>query len=205
MAEEFYKTKRKKEFYRTYWNIYPKLLRKIKFKKDEKVLDAGCGNGVLAKYLKIPDLHGFDSNEKAVREAKKRRGYKKVTKGNIYNIPFKDKEFDKTICIEVLEYLAKPQEAFKELLRVTKKEVIISSANFNWYRINSHITKGMREQYKGQISLNENFINAKFFKKMARDNGLKLKITYISNKVEKIRNLFGNYFASEIVGSFKLE
>lgn len=99
--------------------------------------------------------------------------------------------------------MSNPEKAFKELFRVTKKEVIISSANFNWYKINSYFSKNMRKQYKGQLSMNKNFINSKFLKNIAKKNSLNLKIIYISNKFESIRNLFGNWLASEVVGVYR--
>jgi len=64
------------------------------------------------------------------------------------------------------------------------------------------IMDGMREQYKEQIESNGNFINSGFFKKLAGKNNLKLKIIYISNRFEFVRNLFGNFFASEVIGIF---
>lgn len=200
---EFYRTERDITLYRTCWDIYPRILKKIKLDEDEKVLDAGCGKGELGKYLKIKNLYGFDFDARAIKEAKK-QNYKKVIKGDIYQIPFGDKEFDKAICIEVLEYLEKPEEIFKELMRVTKKEVILSCANFNWYKIKSFFSKQWRKQYKEQIKINNNFINSKFFKTLAKKNNLKVRIIYLSNKGGVFRNFFGNFFASEVAGIFQL-
>jgi ubiquinone/menaquinone biosynthesis C-methylase UbiE len=200
---EFYKTKRDLALYRTCWDIYPRILDKLNVKEDEKILDAGCGVGELGKHIKNKNLYGFDFDDRAVKEAQK-RGYKQVIKSDIFSLPFKDKEFDKTFCIEVIEYLSNPKKAFKELLRVTKGEIIISSANFNWYKIKSFFSKRWRKQYEEQIKINKNFINSKFFKTLARENKIKLKIIYISNKSGFIRNLFGNFFAGEVVGIFEL-
>lgn len=204
MTEEFYKTKREKELYMTSWDIYPKLLKKIEIGKEEKILDAGCGNGELSNHLMNFNLYGFDFSEDAIKKAEK-KNYKKVIKSEIYNTPFKNDEFDKTICIEVLEYLSHPEKAFKELLRVTKKEIIISSANFNWYRINSHLSKEMRKQYKGQLAINKNFINSKFLRTLAKEDNIELNIFYLSNKFGFIRNLFGDFLASEVIGVFKVK
>jgi ubiquinone/menaquinone biosynthesis C-methylase UbiE len=205
MAEEFYKTKRDSGLYKTCWNIYPKLLKKIFIKNDEKILDAGCGNGELGKFLKIKNLCGFDANGDSVKEAMKAGNYKFVKKGSIYDIPFKSKEFDRAICIEVLEYLAEPDKAFRELARVARKEVIISSANFNWYKLKAFFSRKWREQYRGQIAMNENFINANFFRELARKNSMKIKIFYVSNRAGFLRNNFGNWLASEVIGIFELK
>ena len=39
-------------------DTYSKLLQSVKFKKDEKVFDAGCANGILGRYLKNVILGG---------------------------------------------------------------------------------------------------------------------------------------------------
>lgn len=54
----------------------------MKFNKNEKILDAGCGDGELGGYLKKFNLYGFDFDEMAVKKAKK-QNYKKVVKGGI--------------------------------------------------------------------------------------------------------------------------
>lgn len=204
MNEEFYKTKREQGLYRTYWDIYPKLLKKIKFNEDEKVLDAGCGNGELARYLKSRRLYGFDSDSTAVKIAKK-KGYKKVIKSDIYKLPFKNKEFDKTICVEVIEYLAHPEIAFRELKRVTKEEVIISAANFRWYKLKSLFSMKWRRQYKDQLKMNKNFIDSRFLKRVGKMNSVQVKIIYVSNKFDLLRNLFGDWLASEVVAIYRLK
>lgn len=187
----------------TYWNIYIKLLKKIKFSKDEKILDAGCGEGKLADYLKGFNLYGFDSSEIAIKKAKK-KGYKKLHKVSIYDTDFKDKEFDKAICIQVFTYLLEPKKAFKELLRLTKKEIIITAPNFNWIKVKTFFSKKLRKSHSKELKLYSNFTNSDFFKKLAEDNNLKVEIFYLSNKFNFIRNIFGNHLASEVIGIFKL-
>jgi len=203
MKEDFYKGVYANT-YRTAWSIYPKILRKINLKKSDKVLDAGCGNGELGKYLREFNLTGIDFNKKSVEEARKTKRYKKVIDANIYNLPFIDKEFDETVSIEVFQYLKDPEKAFSEIKRVTKKRIIISSANYRWFRIKVIFSKAFRRDYKRMLE-HENMITDVFFKKIAKDHNLKLELKYISNKFDFLRNLFGKFFASEIIGVFTIK
>lgn len=203
MEKDFYRTKKRgsSNFF-TCWDVYSRLLKKIKIGKNEKVLDAGCGNGNLSKYLKTSNLYGFDLIEEAVKNSRKTGRYKKVVKGDIYDLPFKDKEFDKTVCVGVFQYLKHPEKAFRELVRVTRDEVIITAANFDWFRVKSVFSKEYRKRYLKEVE-EETPTNTKLFLRLARKNGLKVKIIYLSNKAEKIRNAFGKYLAGEVVGIFK--
>lgn len=206
MKTNIYRTNKKgsKEF-KTYWNIYPLLLKKIKLKKNEKILDAGCGEGKLLRYLKGDNIYGLDSSEDAVKKAKK-KSYRKVVRSEIYKTPFKSKKFDKTLSIGVFQYLEDPNKAFKELLRITKKEIIITVSNFNWFKIKMLFSKKWREIYGKELKLHSNFTNYKFLKDLAKKSNInKPKIFFISSKFGSIRNLFGNHFASEVVGIFKLK
>jgi SAM-dependent methyltransferase len=198
-----YTTRIKRVFdYQVQWEIYPKILEKINLKKSESILDAGCGNGKLGKYLHdYPSLYGFDFDTNAVKRARK-KNYKEVLIRKIENTKYADKEFDSTICIQVLPYVLNPKIAFQELKRITKNRLIISVPNFNWIRL-----KLLSSVERDKIHNNEyhsNYTSAKFLKELARKNNLKLEIFYLSNKFGLIRNLFGNYLASEVVGVFYL-
>ena len=188
----------------TCWNIYPKFLKIINLNKNDKILDAGCGEGILSNYLKNFNLYGLDFSEEAVKEAKK-KWYKKVVKSEIYKIPFKNKKFDVTICVGVFQYLEHPEKAFKELMRISKKEIILTVSNFNWFKIKMFFSKKWKKSYSKELKLYSNFTNSDFLRKLARKNNLKIEIKYLSNKFSLLRNLFGNYLASEVVGIFRLK
>ncbi len=193
-----------KEF-KTCWSIYPLLLKHIKIGDNEKILDAGCGEGAFLEYLKKGEIYGFDLVEEAVKKARK-KGYKKVIKSEIYKTPFKDKGFDKTFSIGVFQYLEDPERAFKELLRITKKEMLITVSNFNWFKIKMFFSKKWKKIYGRELKLHSNFTNQGFLKKLGERNKIKeVKIIFISNKHGILRNLFGNWLASEVVGIFKLK
>jgi len=92
-------------------------------KNHHKILDAGSGAGVLALKLKElgKDVTCIDIFSKNV-EYMKSKGLNAL-KGNICNLPFKDKEFDCVVCQEVLEHLINPGEGLKELCRIGKNVV----------------------------------------------------------------------------------
>jgi SAM-dependent methyltransferase len=48
---------------------------------------------------------------------------------SIYELPYKDNSFDLVICTEVLEHLDDPQKALQEMVRVSKKYLLLSVPN----------------------------------------------------------------------------
>lgn len=94
-------------------------LKYEKFLKD-RVLDVGCWNKYLKKYLKKDvEYIGIDiaGNPDVFVDLEKQK------------IPFPDNSFNCVVCTDVLEHLDNIHEIFDELLRVTKKYVIISLPN----------------------------------------------------------------------------
>ena len=201
MEKNLYKTSKKigttHKNYETSWNIYKNVLDCAKIKPNEKVLDAGCGNGELKTYFKEFELYGFDFHKDAIDKAKK-KGYKKLIKAEITKLPYKDKEFDKTISIQVFQYLENPKKAFKELFRITKKEIILSVPNFTWLKVSSYFSKKFKIRYDYCVKY-ENYTDEKFLRKLG-----KVKIHYVSNKFPLIRNIFGKYLSSEIIAVYNL-
>lgn len=200
--KNFYKVGNNKKDFKTNWNIYPKLIEILKLNKREKILDAGCGEGQLADFLRGYSLYGVDLSKNAVRKAKK-RGYKKAIVGELNNLPFKDKVFDKTISIQVFQYLTDPRGDFKELVRLTKKQIIITVPNFNWLKTKSLFSPKYKKIYLNALSY-VNLTNKDFLKNLAKQNNLNVQIKYISNKMGFFRNLFGNLLSSEVVGIYKI-
>lgn len=108
-----------------------KLLSKI-IKDNNSILDVGCGVGhyyiSLKKLKKKIEYYGIDIKTQYISEAKKIfTGKTNVhfKKGNIYDIPFKKNTFDVVMFINTLENLPSIEKPISELLRVTKKHVIL--------------------------------------------------------------------------------
>lgn len=96
-------------------------LREICDSECKKVLEIGVGRGLLRHMLQpFPEISyvGFDIDESLYPDYV----------GSVTDMPFADRQFELTMCCEVLEHL--PLEelpvALKEIRRVTEKKVIIS-------------------------------------------------------------------------------
>ncbi len=93
-------------------------------KKEEKVLDLGCGNGRFSQYLEGCDYTGVDFSSGMVSEAKKRFPEKKFIVASALSLPFKDNFFDKIYSIAVIHQIPSTdyrKEALREAKRVLKK------------------------------------------------------------------------------------
>ena len=114
------------------------LLKEAKILHPKSVLDVGCGEGfTLNKLRKVnigKDLIGVDTSVTAITLGKKQFPHLNLKEGSAYKLPFKDNTFDLVLCLEVLEHLEDPLKAFSEVVRVSKKNCIISVPNEPWFR-----------------------------------------------------------------------
>jgi 2-polyprenyl-3-methyl-5-hydroxy-6-metoxy-1,4-benzoquinol methylase len=95
-------------------------------------LDAGCGEGFLARDLsrRLPDLciTAFDLSPVAVRLAAARAPHAHLAVASVLALPFAAHSFDVVGCFEVLEHLPGdlPEQALRELARVARRAVVVS-------------------------------------------------------------------------------
>ena len=109
-----------------------KILGKVISKKN-KILDVGCGVGhyyiSLKKRIKLDfEYVGIDVIGEYVKKAKilfKDEKNVKFSKGDIYEIPFQKNSFDIVMCNNFLHNLPSIAKPISELLRVSKKYVLI--------------------------------------------------------------------------------
>jgi ubiquinone/menaquinone biosynthesis C-methylase UbiE len=104
----------------------------LKPRKNERVLDIGCGTGnhlLLLNRFGL-DINGVDASPYMIDMARKRLGNKCALKtGNAKDLPFDDNEFDLAVLINTLEFLDDPLQALREAGRVAKRKVFIVVIN----------------------------------------------------------------------------
>jgi SAM-dependent methyltransferase len=114
------------------WSFYPTYLAKLAYVRSyldrtpagARVLDAGCGEGVLVEeYGDRLRIEGVDANYASTH----------VRRGNVVSLPFGDGTFDRVLCLDVLEHLslADQPRALGEIFRVLTPggEALISAPN----------------------------------------------------------------------------
>ena len=97
-------------------------------KPGDCVLDAGCGPGTITLGLarKVAPGHviGIDVEDSQFEQARKVADHEGLNvdlrKANVYDLPFKDQQFDAVFSHAVLEHLSDPAAAIAEFRRVLK-------------------------------------------------------------------------------------
>lgn len=136
----------------------------IKFSKETTLLDVGCGNGFFSYHFsRLCDVTGTDFSRQMLV-------INPITKkflANAEKLPFEDNSFDVVFCSNLLHHLKNVEKCISEMVRVSKKYIIVSEPNRNnpFLFIFSAIVKEERKGLK--FSLN-------YLKNMLRRRGLNI-------------------------------
>ncbi len=88
------------------------------------ILDAGCGEGHLLRFIHdsapIHALFGVDATGIAIAKASVRCPFAQLVQGDLSRLPFGEETFDIITCTEVLEHIPEYDATIKELVRVLK-------------------------------------------------------------------------------------
>ena len=98
---------------------YLQYLQLIPKNKKIKLLDIGCGEGVLLSLIQQKtkaSVVGLDPETKSFNPINNL----KIIKGSAYKLPFKSNSFDYVISTEVIEHLARVNKYLSEIKRVLK-------------------------------------------------------------------------------------
>jgi SAM-dependent methyltransferase len=101
------------------------------------VLDVGCGTGALAyaaANIRSVSVTGVDPSEAYIRSAQQRAaGYPvRFEVGDAQALPYPDATFDRALSMLVLNFLAKPVIAVREMIRVTRTNGVVAAAVWDY-------------------------------------------------------------------------
>lgn len=120
--ENIYENEGRHFFYRANHNIFLSYVASVRKKlgRPLKILDAGCGTGLLAKKLKkFGDVIGVDVSPRAIYFSRKRGITVKLA--SINKLPFKPETFDIATSMDVLYHKnVNDKRALSEIYRVLK-------------------------------------------------------------------------------------
>lgn len=138
--------------------IHPKHLIKVEplwylkdIKPQDLVLDIGCNNGqhTLKTALKCRQITGLDYDPQQLKIAQNSALDQQITNAIFlqYNLEqklkFKDKSFDKILCLDVLEHLVKRDQLLAEIKRILKPNglafIAIPNLNTSWKRLQKQV------------------------------------------------------------------
>jgi len=183
---------------------------------NTRVLDVGCGDGVLIEYLKKEknvDVRGLEISKDKVQICIS-KGLT-VIEGNaeIDLKQFPNNSFDYVVLSQTLQAFVNPEKVIKELLRVGKR-AIVTIPNFGFWKVRLHlllkgtmpVTKALPDEWYNTPNLHmctikdfvrfSNIMNFKIFKSIAlNDKNM--------TKIDRSNLFFKNLFSE--LGIFLIE
>lgn len=105
-----------------------RIIELLEVESIDRVLEIGCGFGVLLKRIPSDKKTGIETNDVAIAECRK-RGLSVLKIDAEKGLPFKDSSFHMIIMNEVIEHFKKPKLVLKECFRVLapKGKIIITT------------------------------------------------------------------------------
>ena len=178
-------------------------------KKNTRVLDVGCADGILMEFLKDNkniDIRGLEISKNKVQKCIE-KGLTVIEGNAEFDLKqFPDKSFDYVILSQTLQAFLNPELVINELLRVGKK-AIVTIPNFGYWKVRLHlllkgtmpVTETLPDQWYDTPNLHmctiKDFVyfvksrNIKIFKSLALN---KTNTSIINNNNLGIKNLFSD-------------
>ena len=139
------------------------ILQEYVKKKEQKIIDVGCGTGLVGRELERAGFSNFDGIDisKEMIDIAKRRGYSNLFIGSLNDkLPFTDSEYDAALCVGVFTHGHVGSDRLDELARIVKPGGIIcftiNEGVYASYGFNSKIERLESEHVWKVIELRKN-------------------------------------------------
>jgi len=144
------------------------ILKLLKIKTQDRILDIGCGFGVLLEKIPSRKKAGIETNDFAIKECRK-RGLSVIKADVEKGLPYKDSSFEVVIMNNVIEHLQKPGFTLRECFRVLvpKGKIVITTP------ILSSLAVGLDPTHCSEMSIKE-------MKSLLEKHGFKILGQYAS-------------------------
>lgn len=179
-------------------------------KKDSTVIDLGCGNGSLIKYLndnKGIIAKGVEISQSGVDSCSK-NGFN-VKQGEIDKIEtykeYANNQFDFSVCNVTIQMVNYPEVLIKEMSRISRYQ-IISFPNFAYFEnrldllLNGIMPRPMPHKYSWFNTGHIHQLSNRDFKNFCKQNGIRIIKQAHLGCFKKIANLiWPNFFSKESI------
>lgn len=100
----------------------------------ESIVELGCG---LSPFLDEAGEYfdrcvGLDFSLETVKKASNRFSHVVYLLGDASKTPFYEKQFDVSVAGELIEHLEEPEKLITEMMRITKRRIILSTARMEY-------------------------------------------------------------------------
>ncbi len=205
LTKEYFSEKAKKYYDEQYAQETNAVIRNRRVMEmiegNNKILDIGCGVGVLANALKEKgnDVYACDISEEMLKEAKKRYSNLKYSLEDCEKLRYASESFDIVTAIGLFEYLEKDDTVIQEIYRVLKPKgyAIIEFNNKAWH-LKMNDCKPADEKYPMPRRCHNPFIIREEFKKYGFEL-VDLCFFHLDREEDKCRNWEAPYLGCAFI------
>lgn len=202
LYSDIYKQERKHWWHLAKKKLVKELLKNHFLGERPKILDVGCGTGMIIESLgEIAEMWGVDKENEAIKICKK-RGVKNVLKGSAENLPFKEGVFDVITALDVLEH-TNDEKSLREFYRVLKPKgkLILTVPAYPWMWSKWDEVLGHKRRYTERDLIE--ILNKNGFR-IIKSSYLYSFLLLPAYAIRKVKEKFSNEYSSDFLLSNRL-